>query len=140
VLEAMGKLPVIRKDQKPFGMIIEASHGKQACLDILDKVFGFVKYDRNFLLRSVDEAVIDSYGVFSPSNLGAGFENHLSIYLNSALTDKFFRLASRGDTGPSYDYMESFGHASPRSCRSFNVGRLVRSLRSNISRKRLLVP
>jgi hypothetical protein len=117
VLEAMGKLPVIRKDQKPFGMIIEASHGKQACLDILDKVcrggaapgitgsgyyaFRLVQYDRNLLFRSVDKAVIDSDGVFSPNNLGAGFENHLAIYLDAAFTDHFFCLASRGDTGPS---------------------------------------
>jgi hypothetical protein len=112
----MGQFPVVGKQEKTFGVIVQTPYGKDPNFESLnelddrgtisgimgggDHAFGLVQSHRDFRLRSADKAIVNADGVFSPGDLGTGLEDHLAVYFHTAFTDPFFGLASRGDSGP----------------------------------------
>jgi hypothetical protein len=123
---AVGQIAVVRKKDKPSGVVFEPSHREDALGNPVQQIpkrstpFGVAHRGNNFG-RLVQQQV-DSFAfraqqlsgnfdvVARMVRLRAQFGDHAAIHGDVARGDEFFRVTPRGDTGPCDYLLESFEH------------------------------
>jgi hypothetical protein len=111
--DQVGKIPVIRQQQKPLGIVVQPSDRIDPDLDPFEQVLHrgpplrighgrhvtcrFVQHDVGRRLFGVDELAVNLDMVLGRVGLGPELGHHLAVHPHPALGYKLFRSAARGD-------------------------------------------
>jgi len=115
VRDKMRKIPVVREQQHPLGVIIQPADGIDTGPDAFQEVLhqgpflrvghrrniarGLVQHDVGLGLSGVDELAVDLDMVFPGVRLGAEFGHYFAVHAHPALKNDILGSAPRSNTG-----------------------------------------
>ena len=126
--DAVRKVSIVRQEQEPFSVVIQAPYRKQPLRSVLAKkvhhraaslrivgagyaAFGFVQYEISTFLMAVDRPAVDSDCVDGGVHFRSEFLDDNAVDADAAICDQLFGPAPGSDSSPRNSFLQPFLHA-----------------------------